>query len=182
MRTRKSMTTKLAVGLAVMGAALMAGPTSQPRTLEDQVRHEILMVPYIGVFDNLTYSVDNGVVTISGQVTRPVDKNTLGRVVKSLNGVTAVNNQIEVLPLSPFDDQIRFRTLRTLLRSASLDKYFLGTQPSIRIVVKNGNVTLDGVVLNNADRQIAYMAANGVSGVFSVTNNLRTETDLNQRR
>ena len=182
MRTRKSMMTKLTVGLALMGAALMAEPSAQPRSLEDQVRHEILMVPYIGVFDNLSYSVNSGVVTLSGQVTRPVDKDRLGRVVKSLNGVTTVNNQIEVLPLSPFDDQIRFQTLRTLLRSASLDKYFRGTQPGIHIIVKNGNVTLDGVVLNNADRQIAYMAANGVSGVFSVTNNLRTETDLNRRQ
>lgn len=182
MRTRKSMMTKLTVGLALMGAALMAGPTAQPRSLEDQVRHEILMLPYIGVFDNLNYSVDNGVVTLSGQVTRPVDKVTAGRAVKNVKGVTAVNNQIEVLPLSSFDNQIRFRTLRSMLRSASLDKYFRGTQPGIHIIVKNGNVSLDGVVLNNADRQIAYMAANGVSGVFSVTNNLRTETDLNRRQ
>jgi osmotically-inducible protein OsmY len=93
-----------------------------------------------------------------------------------------VNNQIEVLPLSPFDDQIRYRTLNTLLRSAPLSKYFLGVQPSIRIIVKNGNVTLDGVVLNNTDRQVAYIAANGVSGVFSVTNNLRTEGELNKTR
>ena len=80
-----------------------------------------------------------------------------------------------MLPLSTFDDQIRVRTLRTLLRAAPLDKYFQGVQPSIRIIVKNGHVTLDGVVLNSADRQFAYMAANGVSGVFSVTNNLRAE-------
>jgi len=89
--------------------------------------------------------------------------------------VTAVNDQIEVLPLSRFDDQIRVRTLRTLVRSASLDKYFRGVQPGIRIIVKNGNVTLDGVVLNSGDRQIAYMAANQVPGVFSVTNNLQLE-------
>ena len=75
---------------------------------------------------------------------------------KGVEGVTRVeNNQIEVLPLSTFDDQIRVRTLRTLLRTAPLDKYFQGVQPSIRIIVKNGHVTLDGVVLNNADRQFA---------------------------
>jgi hypothetical protein len=73
------------------------------------------------------------------------------------------------------DDQIRVRTLRTLLRTASLGKYFQGVQPSIRIIVKNGDVTLDGVVLNDGDRQFAYMAANQVPGVFSVTNNLQTE-------
>jgi hyperosmotically inducible protein len=182
MRTRQDMMAKLTVGMALMGAALVAGPTSVPRTLEDQVRHEILMVPSIGVFDNLAYSIDNGVVTLSGQVTRPIEKDNLERAVKGVNGVTAVDNRIEVLPLSPFDDQIRFRTLHTLLRSAPLDKYFLGTQPSIRIIVKNGNVTLDGVVLNDGDRQIAYMAANGVSGVFSVTNNLRTAKEPNLGR
>jgi hyperosmotically inducible protein len=97
------------------------------------------------------------------------------RAVKNISGVTAVNDQIEVLPLSRFDDQIRFRTLRAMLRSAPLDKYFRGVQPGIRIIVKNGNVTLDGLVLNIGDRQLAYMAANQVPGVFSVTNNLQTE-------
>jgi hyperosmotically inducible periplasmic protein len=174
-KTIQHIRTTLTAAVVLMGSVSLAGPTSQPRSLEDQVRHEILMVPYIGVFDNLDYGIDNGVVTLSGQVVRPVDKSNLERAVKSVNGVTAVNNQIEVLPLSPFDDQIRVRTLRTLLRTASLDKYFQGVQPSIRIVVKNGDVTLDGVVINDADRQIAYMAANGVPGVFSVTNNLRTE-------
>jgi hyperosmotically inducible protein len=126
-------------------------------------------------FDNLNYQVNNGVVTLSGEVTQPVRKTDVERAVESIPGVTAVNDQIEVLPLSPMDDQIRVRTLRTMLRSAPLDKYFQGVQPSIRIIVKNGDVTLDGVVLNNGDRQIAYITANQVPGVFSVTNNLRTE-------
>lgn len=175
MRTKQYQAIPLIVGLALMAAALMAGPASQPRTLEQQVRHEILTVPYIGVFDNPTWEIDNGVVTLSGQVTQPVEKYNLEQAVKGVEGVTRVENHIEVLPLSPFDDRIRVRTLRTLLRSAPLDKYFQGVQPSIRIIVKNGHVTLDGVVLNNADRQFAYMSANGVSGVFSVTNNLRAE-------
>jgi hyperosmotically inducible protein len=162
-------------GIGLMGSSLSAATNPTPRTLEDQVRHEILMVPYLGVFDNINYRVDNGVVTLSGQVVDPVRKSDIQNVVKSIPGVTAVNDQIEVLPLSPMDNQIRARTLRTLLRSAPLDKYFQGVQPSIRIIVKNGDVTLDGVVLNTGDRQIAYMAANGVPGVFSVTNNLRTE-------
>jgi hyperosmotically inducible periplasmic protein len=181
MRTRKPLIIKLAVGVALLGSALMA-KTTHPKTLEDQVRHEILTVPYIGVFDNPAFAIDNGVVTLLGQVTQPVEKYNIEQAVKTVKGVAGVNNQIEVLPLSPFDDQIRYRTLNTLLRSSTLNKYFLGTQPSIRIIVKNGNVTLDGVVLNNLDRQVAYMAANGVSGVFSVTNNLRTETELNRVR
>lgn len=175
MRTAKYIATTTAVGIGLMGGTLVAASNPTPRTLEDQVRHEILMVPYIGVFDNLNYQVDNGVVALSGQVTDPVRKTDVENVVKSIPGVTSVNDQIEVLPLSRFDDQIRVRTLRTLLRSAPLDKYFQGVQPGIRIIVKNGDVTLDGVVLNNGDRQIAYMAANQVPGVFSVTNNLRTE-------
>ena len=172
MRTPKNMIKKMTVGVALMSAALFAGPS---RSIEQQVRHEILMVPYIGVFDNPTWQIDYGVVTLSGEVTQPIEKYNLERAVKGVEGVTRVENNIEVLPLSPFDDQIRARTLRTLLRTAPLDKYFQGVQPSIRIIVKNGHVTLDGVVLNNADRQFAYMAANQVSGVFSVTNNLRAE-------
>src|ERR1019366_4391531 len=175
MKTAKYIATAIAAGAGLMGVTLSAATNPMPRTLEDQVRHEILMVPYIGVFDNLNYQVNNGVVTLSGQVTQPVRKLDVERAVESINGVTAVNDQIEVLSFSPMDDQIRVRTLRTLLRSAPLDKYFQGVQPSIRIIVKNGDVTLDGVVLNGGDRQIAYMAANGVPGVFSVTNNLRTE-------
>lgn len=175
MRTAKQIVTAMAAGLGLMGVTLLAASNPTPRTLEDQVRHEILMVPYIGVFDNLNYQVDNGVVTLSGEVVDPVRKTDVENVVKRIPGVTSVNDQIEVLPLSRFDDQIRVRTLRTLLRSAPLDKYFLGVQPGIRIIVKNGDVTLDGVVLNNGDRQLAYMAANQVPGVFSVINNLRTE-------
>ena len=158
-----------------MGATLFGAGNPAPRTLEDKVRHEILMVPYIGVFDNLNYQVDNGVVTLSGQVTQPVRKTDVERAVKGIPGVIAVNDQIEVLPLSRFDDQIRVRTLRTMLRSAPLDKYFQGVQPGIRIIVRNGDVTLDGFVLNDGDRQIASMAANQVPGVFSVTNNLQIE-------
>jgi hyperosmotically inducible protein len=178
MKTPKKIIKKLTVGLAgvtLMSAALFAGPTSHPRSIEDQVRHEILSVPYIGVFDNPSWQIDNGVVTLSGEVTQPVYKYDIEQAVKGVEGVTRVQNNIEVLPLSPFDDQIRVRTLRTLLRTAPLDKYFQGVQPSIRIIVKNGHVTLDGVVLNNADRQFAFMAANRVPGVFSVTNNLRAE-------
>jgi hyperosmotically inducible periplasmic protein len=175
MKIKKYITTAIATGIALMGVTLSASINPPPRTLEDKVRHEILMVPYIGVFDNLSYKVENGVVTLSGQVTQPVRKSDVERAVKRIPGVTAVNDQIEVLPLSPFDDRIRVRTLRTMLRSAPLDKYFQGVQPGIRIIVKNGNVTLDGFVLNNGDRQIAYMTANQVPGVFSVTNNLQIE-------
>ena len=152
MRTTRNILAGLIASAAFFGMTAFAGTTGPRRTLEDRVRHELLGVPYISVFDNLSYSVDNGVVTLSGQVTRPIEKYNAGQAIKDLEGVTRVDNRIEVLPLSPFDDRIRLATLRALVRSAPLDKYFLGTQPSIRIVVKNGHVTLDGVVLNPADR------------------------------
>src|SRR5258705_13420309 len=125
MKTGKYIATAIATGVAgviLMGVTLSAATNPAPRTLADQVRHEILMVPYIGVFDNLSYKVENGVVTLSGQVTQPVRKTDVERAVQRIPGVIAVNDRIEVLPLSPFDDRIRARTLRTMLRSAPLDK------------------------------------------------------------
>ena len=171
---RTSMTGLIA-SLAISSLTLMAGTRSQPRSKEDQVRREILSVPYISIFDNLSYAVDNGVVTLSGQVTRPIDKDYVEQAVKRVAGITRIDNQIEVLPLSPFDDRIRIATLQALSRTAPLSRYFLGTNPSIRIIVKNGNVTLEGVVANETDRNIAGIQANSVPGVFNVTNHLRVE-------
>lgn len=165
-------TTNPMLGLALFGGLLAAAPT--PRTLENQVRHELLMLPYVGVFDNLSYAVDaSGVVTLAGEVVRPIERYNAEQAVKSLAGVARVDNQIEVLPLSPFDDRIRVATFRTLVRASTLDKYFMGVHPAIRIIVRNGHVTLDGDVLNAGDRTIAFLTANGVPGVFSVTNNLQ---------
>ena len=171
MKTNKSILAGLAA-LTISGLTLMAGT---PRTFEQQLRHEIQNVPFITVFDNLSYSVADGVVTLSGQVVQPIDKSNMEDAVKRVEGVKRVDNQIEVLPVSPFDDRIRYATLRALLRTPPLDRYFQGVNPSMRIVVKNGNVTLDGLVLTSGDRQIASMAVHQIPGVFSVTNNLRTE-------
>jgi hyperosmotically inducible protein len=110
-----------------------------------------------------------------GQVSRPTLKSDAGNVVKRLEGVHNVVNQIEVLPLSPFDNRIRISTARAIFGSSSLYRYGLGAQPSIRIVVKNGEVSLEGVVATEADRNIAYLRANGVFGVFKVHNNLLVE-------
>lgn len=173
---------KIIAGLSVLVLASSAWASSAPPApavpldpVQKNVRKALVTIPYLSVFDNLSYSVDNGVVTLSGQVTQPYLKDYAEKSVKDVPGITAVNDQIEVLPLSPFDDQIRFRTLRSLERTGSLYRYFMGTVPSIRIVVKNGHVTLDGIVNNSMDRQIAFMTANQIPGVFSVTNDLRTE-------
>jgi hyperosmotically inducible periplasmic protein len=141
--------------------------------IQKEVRHELLMLPYFGVFDNIAYKVDGYNVTLMGQVTRPTLKSDAERVVKGIEGVEKVDNQIEVLPPSSMDDQLRRRLYRAIYGFASLQRYSLGVQQPIRIIVKSGRVTLEGVVDNEADKNTAGIRANSVSGIFSVTNNLQ---------
>ena len=146
----------------------------QARDMTDAVRHELVMLPYFNIFDNLAFRVDDGgVVTLLGDVTRPVLKTDAERAVKKVPGVTQVVNEIKVLPLSPMDDRIRFAEYHAIFRFAGLYRYAMGANPSIRIIVENGHVTLVGVVDNQADKNMAGIRANGVPGVFSVTNDLR---------
>ena len=142
-----------------------------------EVRHELLMLPYYNVFDNLSFKVDpGGVVTLLGQVTTPTLKSDAGNVVKKVEGVTAVNNQIEVLPLSPNDNQIRRAVARAIYGNTALaDRYGFQAMPSIHIIVKNGNATLVGWVSTEGDKTIADLAAKGVPNVFSVKNELGVE-------
>src|SRR5262245_24598839 len=172
MKARK---TKLMVVLALLVFAapvVLAGP---PKSTMERVRKELVTLPYYGVFDNLEYEVQGDTVVLSGQVVRPITRKDAEHRVAKIEGVERVVNNIEVLPLSGFDDSIRARAYRSIFRSGGLYRYALGTNPSIHIVVKNGNLTLEGVVSNQMDSQLAYMAARGVPGVFSVTNNLRVE-------
>jgi hyperosmotically inducible protein len=145
---------------------------SQER-ITKEVRHELLMLPYFGVFDNISYKVDGYNVTLLGQVVRPTLKSDAENVVKRIEGVEKVDNQIEVLPTSPMDDRLRLRLFRAIYEYAPLQKYALGVQKPIRIIVKNGHVTLEGVVDNEGDKNFAGIRASGVSGSFSVTNNLQ---------
>jgi hyperosmotically inducible protein len=162
----------LAAALAV-STVPMFGRSTQPRDLNDAVRHQLVMLPYYTIFDDLQYKVDEGVVTLSGAVTRPILKSDAEHAVKKVPGVAQVVNNIKVLPLSPFDNRIRRAEYRAIFRAGSLYRYALGANPSIHIIVDNGHVTLTGVVDNEADKNIAYIQANGVAGVFSVTNALR---------
>ena len=157
--------------------SLLAQPVSQRgvQRLEREVRRELVMMPFYSVFDNLAFKVDGYTVTLLGQVTRPTLKSDAERLVKQIEGVEKVVNQIEVLPLSPNDDRIRRATYRAIYGDSSLDRYVLQAVPPIHIIVKNGNVTLEGVVANDSDRNLAGLRANGVAGVFSVANNLRVE-------
>jgi hyperosmotically inducible periplasmic protein len=145
---------------------------SQER-IQKEVRHELLMLPYFGVFDNISYKVDGYNVALFGQVVRPTLKSDAENVVKRIEGVEHVDNQIEVLPPSPMDDRIRRRLFRAIYGYGPLEKYALGVQKPIRIIVKNGHVNLEGVVDNEGDKNLAGLRANGVSGTFSVTNNLQ---------
>jgi hyperosmotically inducible protein len=145
---------------------------AQERIIKE-VRHELLMLPYFGVFDYIAFKVDGFNVTLLGQVVRPTLKSDAENVVKHIEGVEKVDNQIEVLPPSPMDDRLRVRLFRAIYQYPALQKYELGVQKPIRIIVKNGHVTLEGVVDSDGDKNLAGLRANGVSGIFSVTNNLQ---------
>ena len=141
-----------------------------------KVRHELLMLPYYGVFDDLAFKVEGGTVTLMGAVVRPTLKDDAGRVVKKIAGVQSVVNDIEVLPVSPMDNQIRLATYRAIYGDPTLStRYGYRALPSIHIIVKNGHVTLEGVVANQGDKNLIGIRANGVPNVFSVTNNLIVE-------
>ena len=157
-------------------AAVSSGASAQDRIIRE-VRHELVMLPYYGVFDNLVYRVDGGAVTLMGQVTRPTLKSDAGTVVKGIEGVTRVDNQIEVLPLSPMDDGLRMAEYRAIYGHPGLDRYAMQAVPPIHIIMDNGKVTLEGVVGTQSDKDTAGIRANSVSGVFSVVNNLRVESD-----
>jgi hyperosmotically inducible protein len=158
------------------GVAANSGASAQDRIIRE-VRHELVMLPYYGVFDNLVYRIDGGAVTLMGQVTRPTLKSDAGTVVKGIEGVTRVDNQIEVLPLSPMDDGLRMAEYRAIYGHPGLDRYAMQAVPPIHIIMDNGKVTLEGVVGTQSDKDTAGIRANSVSGVFSVVNNLRVESD-----
>ena len=140
--------------------------------LAKEVRHQLVMLPWYSVFDNLAFRIDGDKVTLMGQVTRPTLKSDAEGVVKSIEGVASVKNEIEVLPLSPMDDQLRRAVYRAIYGEAGLNRYAIQAIPSIHIIVKNGNVTLEGVVDSEMDKNLANLRANQVPNVFSVKNHL----------
>jgi hyperosmotically inducible protein len=149
-----------------------------PMKLSDEVRHQLLMLPYYGIFDWLEAVVEpDGTVVLSGQVVRPSTKSDAEARVKKLEGVTAVRNQIQTLPPSTFDDQTRLAIYRRLVGELGLEKYFLQAVPPIHIIVQGGHVTLKGIVNSAMDSQLAYTAAAGVPNVFDAKNELRVEKD-----
>jgi hyperosmotically inducible periplasmic protein len=162
----------LAASVSALGQQAQPTPDATLR-ITKEVRPELVMLPYFSVFDNLAYKVDGYNVTLMGQVTRPTLKSDAENVVKRIEGVEHVDNQIEVLPPSSMDDGLRMQLYRAIYGFPALQKYALGVQQPIRIIVKNGKVTLEGVVDNENDKNVANIQASSVPGVFSVTNNLQ---------
>lgn len=144
--------------------------------IEKQVRHELIMLPNLGVFDNLSFQVkDDATVVLLGQVRTATLKSEAQSVTKSVKGVELVDNRIEVLPASPLDDRIRRATARAIFRHPAMTRYAIEPIPSIHIIVNRGHVTLEGVVDREGDKNIAGIQASTVPDVFSVQNNLRVE-------
>jgi len=145
---------------------------SSKRSIDDQVRKKILMLPRYEIFDAINYQVDGDTVTLIGKVRNAVNRKDAERSVSKIAGVSRVVNNIEVLPLGGYDDSIRVRLYETLAGSGSLSRYMWENNPAIRLIVDRGNVTLVGVVSNRGDYNTMNILAHGVSGVFTVTNDL----------
>ena len=179
----KALTILLALTLSAaawQGASTQNAPLTSRSTdrISTEVRHQLVMLPYYGVFDNLGYQVSpDGTVTLLGQVANPTLKSDAERAVGKIEGVERVNNQIEVLPTSPMDDQTRRAVYRAIYGNEVLSQYALRAVPPIHIIVKNGQVTLEGVVARQMDKQIAETQTKSVPNVFSVTDNLRVEEE-----
>ena len=155
--------------------AFMRGDADE-EDLARSVRHELLMLPYYGVFDDLAFRMEGNNVILLGEVTRPTLKSDAEVAVKHIPGIGTVGNQIEVLPLSAMDDTIRMAAYRAIYGDPTLStRYGYRSLPPIHIIVKNGNITLRGVVANEMDKNLAYLRANAIPGVFSVTNELQVE-------
>lgn len=181
---RKKITKKITMMLMTVallgGSAMPLMADSDPQitskdAMAKKIRKELVTLPYFSVFDNLAFKVEENTVTLYGQVSRPSLRSSAERVVEKIKGVEDVVNKIEVLPLSPMDDRIRIATYRAIYSQVGMDRLALAANPPIHIIVRNGHVTLEGVVNSKSDSTRALMAANGVSNVFSVTNNLRIE-------
>jgi hyperosmotically inducible protein len=185
-KKKSLITAAMAVGLAVFvpassfaqkdhNDAFVPGSPNQSR-IAQEVRHQLVMLPYYNIFDDLAFRVDGGTVTLLGAVTNPTLKSEAENVTKKVEGVTQVNNQIEVLPLSPMDNQIRHAVARAIYGDPQIgDRYGYQALPSIHILVKNGHVTLEGVVANEFDKNLINVRVNSVPNVFSVQNNLVVE-------
>ncbi len=189
MTTTSRIPIRLALGLCLFSLTFAAEQKEKPqlhkRSPQDaariqaqlikQVGHELRMLPYFSVFDNLAYRVDVDKVTLLGQVVRGSLKDDAEYRVKKLEAVSSVDNKIEVLPASFNDDRLRQQLFRSIYGSSVLRRYANQPVPPIHIIVKGGHVALEGVVATPMEKNVAGIQANSVGGVFSVVNNLLKE-------
>lgn len=172
---------KTAVVVIALAACSTGSATAQPANLRAQqlsadINAALLRLPYYDVFDSLGYELgDHGTVVLLGQVRTAWLKDSAEKAVKRVSGVDTVVNNIEILPVNIDDDRIRMAVYRSLFYDSTLDRYAMGATPAIRIVVKNGRVTLEGNVGNEMDKTIAGMKARQVFGVFEVANRLTVD-------
>jgi len=160
------------------GGQLPSGAQRAQERITQEVRHELLSLPQFGIFDNLEFMVNGSTVTLMGEVRTAFLKDAAEKVVQRVEGVEQVKNQIEVLPASATDERIRLAVARALFdQDSPLLRYSMGAVPSLHIIVKNGRVTLEGVVASQTDKNLAFMRANGIHGVFSVENHLQVQKD-----
>ena len=169
------------LGTFLMAAALVttafaAQGDNANSDLEKRVRHEILMYPNYTLWDDISFRVDHGNVSLLGAVSQPYKKSDIGRIVQHIPGVASVTNEMKVLPLSTFDDELRIRVARAIYRDPTLSRYAMGAIPSIHVIVENGKVTLTGAVNNQMEKNIAGIRASGAGLSFGpVVNNLSVD-------
>jgi hyperosmotically inducible periplasmic protein len=148
--------------------------------LEQKIFKQLIKLPYYGVFDNIKYELRGDTVILTGKVAVARNRKDAENAVEDIAGVREVINNIDVLPLSPFDNRIRQQLIRELANRGGLYRYLWEPNPSVRLIVDRGHVTLEGYVANRGDYNLMNILANGVSGVFSVDNNLVVEKDRNR--
>jgi len=171
------------LGAAIaMSASVLTASTGEPRKnlqVYNDISKAVNRYAYFTIFDDVDVAVKDGIVTLTGKVTMPYKRDEIGKRVAKVDGVTEVRNQIGVLPVSQFDDQLRQRIARSIYRNGNFANYAIMANPPIHIVVENGRVTLTGVVNSNVDRMLARSLATQF-GSFSVTNNLKTDAEVRE--
>ena len=185
MRNQRQWPALVLAGLLATSPSVAAAQQGEPGTeaynrdaaINTEIRHELLTLPYTGVFDWFEWRHDKGIVTLSGSVWRPITRDDAARAVKRVQGVDEVVNEIEVLPTSQHDDRLRMQLYRAVYGRTGLERYAVRANPPIHIIVKNGRVRLEGAVANELERTLVYSEARSVSGVFEVTNNLKVDSD-----
>lgn len=179
----KNITSKLFILIAILTVSFstafsQARSGLDQRQVETKIRKEINKLPYYDVFDLIQFQLSSdGTVTLTGLVNEGSTRSGAVNRVKRIAGVTNVVNNIELSSLSRFDDQLRRQTYYALARTGRLGAYLQGVNPSMRILVDNGHITLGGFVGTRQDANMAYIAARSVSGAFTVTNKLIADKD-----